>query len=101
MTTVGETCSATPCTSHNGPMPIKKAVMTTGRQPGGTWVFNANTFISPNGDILSPSGSDLVWLNRDLIYEGEKIRSEDVSPLISLPLTEVKKWYVFECCLIL
>lgn len=73
--------------SHTEPLPVKIAVMNTGRQDDGTWVFNANTFVSSKGDILSLNESDLVWLSRDLICDGDKIKSEDISPHISTPLT--------------
>ena len=74
------------CT-HVGPMPIKKPVLLTGRQPNGTWVFNSRSFVSLDGEAISPTDSTLVWLDKDLIYENDKIRSGDISPNISLPLS--------------
>lgn len=73
--------------AHAGPMPVKKAVLFTGRQPDGTWVFNANCFISADGEAFMPANSSLVWLDKDLVFENDKIRSGDISPAISLPLS--------------
>ena len=73
--------------AHNGPLPIKKAVLLTGRQSDGSWVLNAETFISSNGHFMSPSDSPFVWLDKDLVYEHNKIVTADICPTIVLPLS--------------
>lgn len=73
--------------SHDGILPVKRAVVCTGRQTDGTWVLNADTFISPDGESISPTETNLVWLDKDLIFENDKVRSADISPVISHPLS--------------
>ena len=75
---------------HSGPLPIKKAVLNTGCQANGTWVVNSTLFISDHGDELSSEAteeSDLIWVNKDVFFENDKITSADISLTIKLPLT--------------
>ena len=69
-------------------LPIKRGVLLTGMQPNGIWVLNEQTFISSEGKLLNQNETALVWLNKDLIFETDKIRSIDITPTIQLPLTE-------------
>ena len=73
--------------SHDGPIPIKKAVLIPGLQDDGTWVLNHETYISSDGQLLDPNVSEFVWLDRDLLYEYDKVRSADTTPPITLPLS--------------
>lgn len=75
--------------SGSGPLEHKKGVLTTGRQANGVWVINQDTFISGNGRELSKDDPDhgLVWLNKDIIYESDKISCADISPQIKHPLS--------------
>ena len=71
--------------SHEEPLPVKKAILVTGRQPDGTWVLNATTFISPAGIFLS--NQEMVFLDKNIISESDKIVSADICPHITLPLS--------------
>lgn len=73
--------------SHSGPIPIKKGVTLTGKQPCGTWVLNHETFISSSGLLIEPQDTDLVFINKDVIYESDRILNVDITPLIKLPLS--------------
>lgn len=49
------------------------------------WVLNPTVFITKDGEELSTesiANNDLVWVNKDLIYESDKISSSDISPII-------------------
>ena len=71
--------------SHEEPLPVKKAILVTGRQPDGTWVLNATTFISPAGIFLA--NQEMVFLDKNIISESDKIVSADTCPHITLPLS--------------
>lgn len=68
-------------------LPIKKGVLLTGQQANGIWVLNEKTFLSPQGEMLRQQETDLVWLNKDVVFETDKIRSIDITPSIKVPLT--------------
>ena len=75
--------------SHEGEIPKKKAVLIPGRQaPSGVWVLNRNTYVESNGNLIDPSSTDFVWIDKDVLYEFEKIRSADITPEIIHPLSE-------------
>lgn len=74
--------------NYCGSLPIKKAVLLTGKQANGTWIFNSDTFLTASGEILIPDETDYVVLNKDIVYEGDKIRAADISPNIVLPLND-------------
>ena len=69
------------------PLAIKKAVMYTGMQPDGSCIMNKNTFVSSAGILLDFDDSQYTWLDKDLINDGDKIRSIDIAPLIVHPLS--------------
>ncbi len=51
---------------------------------------NGSTFISIYGQLLQPSETNCVWLNRDVVFEQAKVRCADITPTIVHPLnTEV------------
>ena len=57
--------------SHES-LPIKRGVLLTGMQPNGIWVLNEETFISSKGKLLNKDETDLVWLNKDIVFETDK-----------------------------
>ena len=69
------------------PLAIKKAVMHTGMQPDGSCIMNKNTFVSSAGILLDFDDSQYTWLDKDLINDGDKIRSIDIAPHIVHPLS--------------
>ena len=69
-------------------LPIKKAVLYTGMQADGSCVLNEETFVSAEGTLISPEDSGLIWLNKDLIYENDKVKSTDIAPHIIHPLSD-------------
>lgn len=69
------------------PLPIKKAVLCTGMQPNGSCILNEKIFISPDGALIDPEESSYVWLNKDFVYDSDKIKSTDISPTIPVPLS--------------
>ena len=71
--------------SHEEQLPVKKAVLVTGRQPDGTWVLNANTLIYAAGDFLGDH--DMVFLDKNILSESDKIVATDICPQITLPLS--------------
>jgi len=73
--------------ASEGSLPIKKAVLFSGMQPDGLCVLNDSTFISTEGKLVNPEESQYVWLDRDLIYDFDKIKSIDICPIIEKPLT--------------
>ena len=73
-------------TTHE-PLPIKKAVLCTGMQPNGCCIVNDKIFISPDGALINAEDSPYVWLNKDFVYDGDKIKSADISPTIPIPLS--------------
>ena len=68
-------------------LPIKKGVLCTGMQPNGSCIVNDTIFISPDGVLINPEESPYVWLNKDFVYDGDKIKSADISPTIPVPLS--------------
>lgn len=74
--------------SNTEPLPVKRAILFTGMQPDGSCVLNEHTFISPEGQLMDASESPYVWLDKDFIYDSDKIKSVDISlPQIVLPLS--------------
>ena len=70
------------------PLPIKRAILYTGIQPDGSCALNEHTFISPNGELMNPNESPYIWLDKDFIFDSDKIKSVDISPpKIILPLS--------------
>ena len=69
------------------PLPIKKVVIHTGMQPDGSCIINKNTFVSSDGTLMDCDNSQYTWLDKDLISDGDKIRSVDISPNIVHPLS--------------
>ena len=70
------------------PLPVKRAILYTGIQPDGSCVLNEHTFISPNGELMNPNESPYIWLDKDFIFDSDKIKSVDISPpKIVLPLS--------------
>ena len=49
-------------------------------QPDGSCVLNEYTFISSEGELMDPSKSPYIWLDKDFIYDSDKIKSADISP---------------------
>jgi len=68
-------------------LPTKKAVVCSGMQPDGSCVVNMNTFLSSDGVLINSNESQYVWLDRQLLFDNEKTKSIDISPIILLPLS--------------
>lgn len=65
---------------RNSFLPLKDAVMISGRQPSGIYAMNSECFIDSNGKkINDPSTTPHVWLNRETIFDGDKIVMADVT----------------------
>lgn len=73
--------------TNSEPLPIKKAVLCTGMQPNGSCIVNEKLFISAEGILIDPKESPYVWLNKDFVYDGDKIKCADISPMIPVPLS--------------
>lgn len=87
--------------AYDGPLPIKKAVLNTGRQANDVWVLNSKLYISEHGDEMSSDevgASDILWINKDLIYENDKISSADISPRVRQPLTADSLTDLIDAC---
>ena len=84
--------------SHDGPMCIKKGVIVPGFQAGGICVLNSSTFIASNGDLLKPAETQFVWLSRELMHEGSKVTSKDITPTIVHPLTAEPLREMYSIC---
>ena len=63
------------------PLPIKKALLFTG------CILNENILFSPDEVLIDPQDHSYVWLNKDFVYNGDNIKSEDISPTIPIPLS--------------
>jgi len=48
---------------------------------------NAKVFISPDGQLMDPDESPYIWLDKDFMYDSDKIKSVDITPEIKLPLS--------------
>ena len=66
--------------SMTEPLPIKRAILFTGMQPDGSYVLNEHTFISSKGELMNAGESPYIWLDKDYIYDSDKIKSVDISP---------------------
>ncbi len=86
----------------SGNLPIKEAVMVTGRQSSNTWVFNKHVQISSEGNLVSEAGeSKYVSIPHELLGDSTAITSTDVAPFISLPLSNApltKMFKLLETC---
>lgn len=69
----------------DGQLPIKKGILGPGFHEK-VFVANESTFISADGQLLDPSETSCVWLNRDAVFEQAKIKSADITPTIVHPL---------------
>ena len=65
----------------------KKAILCTGLQPDRSCVVNAKVFILPDGQLMDPDESPYIWLDKDFMYDSDKIKSVDITPEIKLPLS--------------
>jgi len=67
---------------------VKQAVMFTGMQQDGVCVLNEHLFINSDGNLIQDeSENSLVWLDKDFVFDSDKIKSVDICPTIKLPLT--------------
>ena len=73
--------------SNPDQLPVKQGVLSTGMQPDGSCILNANTFISSAGVLMDPKDSPYVWVDKECIGDTEKIRTKDISPRIVTPLS--------------
>ncbi len=71
--------------SFVGQLPIKRGVLGPGFY-NNVFVANEKTFIAAGGEQLERCDTNLVWLNRDVVYEQTKIRNSDITPKIVHPL---------------
>ena len=67
-----------------GQLPIKRGVLGPGFYKD-VFVANEKTFISADGEEVEPCDTNLVWLNRDVVFEQTKIRCSDITPTIVHP----------------
>ena len=58
--------------SNTEPLPVKRAIVFTAMQPDGSCVLNEHTFISSEGELMDPSESPYIWLDKDFIYDSDK-----------------------------
>lgn len=56
-------------------------------QPDGSSIINKKTFVSSDGTLMDCDNSQYTWLDKDLISDGDKIRSVDILPNIVHPLS--------------
>ena len=67
-------------------------------QPDGSRILNELMFISSKGKLMDACESPYnIWLNKDFIYDSDKIKSADITPpkivlaLSTTPLLELVK----------
>ena len=68
---------------------MKQGVLSTGMQPDGSCILNGTTFISPEGVLINPNDSPYIWVDKKCTCDADKIRTSDVSPKITMPLSNI------------
>ena len=66
-------------------IPVKYAVSQVGLQQDGTWVLGDNTYISPEGELVSVEWSKHVWLGS--MFRGAGVANDSNNCCISQPLS--------------
>ena len=72
---------------RNSKLKSTVAVTFSGLQQSGIYAMNENCFIDADGKLLTDCG--LVWINREMFIESDKLVSDDIVSTIALPLSTV------------
>ena len=66
-------------------LPKKYAVASVGKQPDGTWVLGKNAYFTSNGEPLTISASDYLFIGD--LYEGKGVATESQQCIINMPIS--------------